>query len=450
MLILAVVALEVPLALSLRDRVDAEVRSEATAQTGLVAATAADLLTPLRPRTLQRLVASTAGSVRGRAIVVDTAGSVVADSSVPPRLGQNYGSRPEVAAALRGERTQRTRRSSVLDAELLATAQPIMFGGQVVGAVRITQSVADVRAAVQRTTIELVAIGGVVLFLGLLVGALVAGWIARPLRRLESASRRVADGDLAARAPVEGSAEQRALATSFNDMTSRVGRLLDAQRDFVADASHQLRTPLTGLRLRIGEARAAESRAAADLELDAAEREIHRLSSIVDELLVLSRAGERDAPAEVCRLDVAARRAVARWAPAASEHNVAVDVSLGFERSEVEVLCAPGDLDRAIDVLVENALFYADAGGELTIAVFPDRLEVWDRGPGIDADESESVFERFRRGEAGRTGPAGTGLGLPIARELAREWGGEATLRPRVGGGTVARLHFPVSAGVPS
>ncbi|HSD80607.1 MAG TPA: sensor histidine kinase, partial [Solirubrobacteraceae bacterium] len=88
-------------------------------------------------------------------------------------------------------------------------------------------------------------------------------------------------------------------------------------------------------------------------------------------------------------------------------------------------------------------LLYGAAGGAVEIAVVPGGVEVRDRGPGPAAGEEEAVFERFHRGQAGRVGAPGTGLGLPIARELARAWGGEATLRARSGGGAVAALRIP-------
>ena len=131
-----------------------------------------------------------------------------------------------------------------------------------------------------------------VLALGLAVGAVIARRIARPLNRLDATARQIADGDLDRRAPVEGTTEQRSLAHSFNTMTSRLAQALQAQRQFVADASHQLRTPLTGLRLRLEEARAESRDAAAREEIDLGIREVDRLSAMVEELLVLSRAGE--------------------------------------------------------------------------------------------------------------------------------------------------------------
>ena len=436
-LLLAIVALGVPLALSLSARVNDEVRSQAQREADLVAATAADLLTvPLRAD-LARLTQTAARDTGGRVIVVDQTGVVLTDSGKPPEVGVNYAtaSRPELRTALRGTPVQLQRYSSSLHQGLLATAVPIVRNGTTVGAVRVTQKVGSVDAAVTRVELALALIGVIVLALGLLAGRVIAGRIAGPLRRLEDVARDVAGGDTTARAKTEGSREQRSLAKSFNEMTDRLGRLVGSQRAFVADASHQLRTPLTGLRLRIEEARAQGVSAAAAEQLDAGLEEVDRLAAIVEELLVLSRAGERELPGERLELSAVVDRALSRWSAAASERGIVL------ERGELAgggAWCAAADADRALDVLIENALHYSPHGERVTVATGPGRVEVHDRGPGIGPDEVDAVFERFHRGSAGRSGPAGNGLGLPIARELAREWGGDVTLRNREDGGAVA------------
>lgn len=439
-LVLAVVSLGVPLALSLRDRVDAEVRSQALSQADVVAATSADLLRPVNRAALSAVVRSSATSVRGRVLIVDAHGVVLADSAGVATLGGSYASRPEIAAALRGRAVQTKRHSRTLGEEILATAAPIVRGGRAIGAVRVTQSVAAVQRAVNSTVAKLALVAGTVLLLGLLAGVLIARQVARPIRRLETAAKRIENGDLSARAMVEGSSEQRSLGVAFNEMAGRVQRLVTAQREFVADASHQLRTPLTALRLRIQEARAVGVGERAAVELDAATAEVDRLAAIVEDMLALSRAEGSEAVGERVDLRDAIGRAQQRWRIAARREGISLSVAAGPDGVAV---CAPGDLDRALDALIENALRYSPGGTEVVLAGGRGSIEVRDRGPGLVAGEHEVVFERFHRGSAGRRGPAGSGLGLATARTLARSWGGEVTLGNRLGGGAVARLSFP-------
>ena len=232
---------------------------------------------------------------------------------------------------------------------------------------RITQSVEAVGRATRTSIYGLVAVGVLVLLLGLGAGALIARQIARPLRRLDAAAARLGEGDLHARVPVEGSAEQQGLARTFNEMGARLERLVDSQREFVADASHQLRTPLAGLQLRLEEARATGD----PEEIEAALKEVDRLSAMVSELLLLSQAGEADAPAEDVDLGAAARAAAARF-------DGRVSALSGAPTAPVHA--APADLQRALDTLIENALHYGD--GAVTLVAPPRRDRHPRRGPG--------------------------------------------------------------------
>ena len=107
------------------------------------------------------------------------------------------------------------------------------------------------------------------------------------------------------------------------------------------------------------------------------------------------------------------------------------------------IWCAPADLDRALDSLVENAIRYSPRGGEVAIVSAPGRVEVLDNGPGLEPGEEEAVFERFYRGSTGRRSARGTGLGLAIARELAGQWDGSVTIENRSGGGARAVIELP-------
>jgi signal transduction histidine kinase len=292
-------------------------------------------------------------------------------------------------------------------------------------------------------------VGAVALLLGLLVAWLLAGSLAKPLRGLAGTARRVTHGDLDARASVEGSAEQREVAAAFNDMTARMATTLRDQRDFVANASHQLRTPLTGLRLRL-EAAALKSRDPdVERELTAAEHETERLARLLSELLTLAGGGERPAaqPLDVSGLVLATG---ARWEGPAERSDHELRVASG---PPAVIAASAEDLAAILDNLTENGLNYSPPGSTVTLTWTSDgetvRLAVLDEGPGLDPDEGERVFQRFYRGSASRSGASGSGLGLAVVESLAARWGGEVTLPNRPEGGARAEVALAAVRALP-
>jgi len=441
-LVLTIVALEVPLALNISRRVDAEVKSEAASGAQVVASSAAGSLG--RTGEAERLTRAAARDLGGRVIVVDRRGRLLADSAGQGLRRSSYAARPEVATALRGRPAQGSRRSESLDQDLLYTAVPILRGGRPAGAVRVTQSVAEVRSEMRADVLALIGIGATVLILGLALAWVLAGSIARPLRGLAGAARAVAGGDLRQRAPVDGSREQQEVAAAFNDMTARVEQVLNSQRDFVANASHQLRTPLTGLRLRLETAALKSEDPRVRRDIEAAERETERLARLLNGLLALAR--ERAAPPAVVPQSLSEQVAAAaeRWrAPA--ECNGGRLLVPGGEETLVRI--SQDDLAVILDNLIENAIEYGGRGSTVTIEWVcrgeNAELAVTDDGPGVPAGEEERVFERFHRA-AGQHVP-GTGLGLPIVRALAERWGGAATICNGVSGGARAEVLLPCS-----
>jgi two-component system, OmpR family, sensor kinase len=379
-----------------------------------------------------------ARDLSGRVIVVDRRGRLLADSS--GMTSGSYASRPEIGRALSGRPSQGQRHSDSLGEDLLFTAVPVLDTGRTVGAVRVTQSVAAVNREVRNDVLALVGVAAVVLLVGLGVAWVLASSLARPLRRLAGTAREVADGDLDARAPVEGSTEQREVAGAFNDMTGRLGRALRSQREFVANASHQLRTPLTGLRLRLEAASLKTEDPEVERELVAAERETVRLARLLSELLTLARERERPEPEDVSLAEVA-RAAHERWEGPAQTGGRRL-----LLRGEGEPIVAATEADLAVvlDNLIENALNYSPLATTVAIEWGPDaRLAVLDDGPGIDPTERERIFERFYRGEASG-GTSGTGLGLSVVEALAHRWEGTVELSDRPSGGTVAELRLPL------
>ena len=371
----------------------------------------------------------------GRVLITDANGITVYDSDHPNRDRRDYSTRPEVAQALRGQRAVGTRHSDTLHMDLLYVAVPVASGGNVFGMVRITYPMTRLDARIQHNWLLLGAIAAIVLIATGLVGWAVARWVTRPTRLLDRAVADFADGDLDVRAPEDdGPPELRDLSHRFNEMAARLSELISAQQAFVADASHQLRTPLTAVRLELENLELAADGELRD-GLQRASDEVRRLGRLVEGLLVLARA-DASRP-EPSRVDAAAvvRDRQAIWSSLAEEADVSLDVQAP---SHALVTSVADSLEQILDNLIANALEVSPAGATVTLRVAGghDTIEVHvaDEGPGMTEEERAHAFDRFWRAASARPGE-GSGLGLPIARGLARAGGGDLHLDEADGGG---------------
>ncbi|HEY5663920.1 MAG TPA: ATP-binding protein [Ilumatobacter sp.] len=381
-----------------------------------------------------------------RVVVVDRSavGVVGSDDAV---LAEDFSNRPEIRSALGGTLTTGDRFSETLGYDLFYVSVPVWSGSEIVGAVRLTapeEVVADRAAARVR---GLLAVASISLLIAVAVAWWLANSITRPIRRLGAVTEDLAGGRLGARADdAHGPPEIRSLAGSFNSMASRLGQLVDRQRAFAGTASHQLRTPLTALRLRLeqlGEMVADDP--AATSVLDDALAETDRLRRMIEGLLALTRA--EDAAVGPVEVDLAAlvRNRVEHWQPLADEGDVELVVRVPHD---LVVLAIDGAVEQIIDNLVDNALEVSPPGSTLRLEVETAgavaELHVVDEGPGLSAAERERAFERFWRGD--RSAPDGSGLGLAIVHQLAAAGDGSAELRAAPGGGLDAVVCFRVAA----
>ena len=434
-----IIALGVPLTVNLQRRATSELTTQALLQAqGIAAQIGSDTIDG--PTRLDRIVTQAAEQVGGRVIVVDAEGFLVADSdgSVGPETLYATPGRPEIQRALQREAFSQIRDSIDLGHDIMATAVPIQDEGRLLGAVRITRSVQQVNDNIRNVTIGLGAIGVAALAAGMLLAFWLAGSLSRPLTRLAAVAKRLGYGDLSARAgDVSGAREVEELGRSFDEMADRLERSVQAQREFVANASHQLRTPLTAMKLRLEGAIAEAPEEAVRKRLEAADLEVDRLSGIVDRLLVMAREIEEGTSANV-DLGEAVDRAVLRWNGRAEERDSTVIARGDGGSARVD----PTDLDQILDNLLDNATSHAP--GEVTIEsggangrVF---VAVLDRGPGIAPEDLARVTERFYRGRGAPSG--GSGLGLAIARQLVEKWGGTLNVDSALGEGTRVEVRL--------
>jgi signal transduction histidine kinase len=380
-----------------------------------------------------------------RVIIVNSQGIAIFTSDQDDsEVGASYSSRPEIATALTGRISTGTRYSQTLKVELLYVAVPALSGTAVDGAVRLTFPESVVTDAVNARLRLLVVAALTSLLLAAIVGLILASTITRSLSRLRAVTELIADGALGERADERGGAyEMRSLAHSFNVMATRVHTVIERQRQFSADASHQLRTPLTALRLRLERARELVSTdaAAAAERLAAAEVEVDRLGTIIEGLLLLSRADAEST--ELISMDVAAiaRARVDEWQSLAQESQIHLTVKAP---ARAMVLAADTTVDQILDNYLDNALAASPPGSTIRVVVAVDgeevSLSVLDEGPGLSDEDASRAFDRFWRKSSAS---AGNGLGLAIVAQLAAVSGGTVGLARRPAGGMVAYARLP-------
>lgn len=268
----------------------------------------------------------------------------------------------------------------------------------------------------------------------LIVLAATAVWIGvgrglSPLKRVQSAIADRSHRDLRPLNENDAPQEVRPLIRAMNDLLARLGDALSIQRRFVADAAHQLRTPLAGLKTQTALALRESDPASARHALTQLHTSADQLTRLVNQLLSLARAepGTATLAPQPLDLDAFARTVTGEWVPMALKK----DSDLGFESANVAVpvLAHPVLLRELLGNLLDNAVLYSPPGSRITVAVVPGpppMLIVEDDGPGIPAPERERVFERFYRVLG--TKSEGSGLGLAIVREIADAHGARVTL----------------------
>ena len=273
--------------------------------------------------------------------------------------------------------------------------------------------------------------GGASLALALLVAWLIVSRVNRPLRSLAQAARELGRGRHPNPIPEHGAVELKQLATSFNRMSEDLKRI-DAERaEVLAGISHDLRTPLTRLRLE------SEMSIADETARQAVVEDIEQMDAILGQFLDYARGSDESVEIlDINSLVVQTAESTRRTAESATETRLGTLSAAPVYRNA---------LIRALSNLIGNARKYG--GGELSIETRQENdqiiIDVMDRGPGIPASEVERLKRPFTRSDTARSNVEGTGLGLAIVERVARQHGGLLELLPRAGGGLIARLRLP-------
>jgi signal transduction histidine kinase len=311
--------------------------------------------------------------------------------------------------------------------------------GPAVGVVVLSRSTDELDERLRVLWAGLAAVAAAGLIAGTTIAIMLARWVVRPLSDLDVAAQRLGGGALDTRSQAgSGPLEVRRLASTFNTMAARLEALVHGNRAMMADVSHQLRTPLAALRLRL-DLLSQDADEATGSELAGAQDEIGRLSRLVDGLLAVARAESVVVgPADISVNEVIHDRAVA-WRPLAEERDVELATRCA---GPVVARLGEGHLEQILDNLLANALEAVPPGGHVQVSAAPlgqgIRVTVADNGPGMSPQQQEAAFRRFAS-----TTPGGAGLGLAIVHRLVTSNGGAAALSDTPGGGLTVVLDLP-------
>ncbi|PNE38612.1 sensor histidine kinase [Streptomyces noursei] len=331
------------------------------------------------------------------------------------------------------------------DTGRIPVASPVIRDGDVVAVVVTDSPTGRMRARILHGWLLIAAGECAAMLVAVAAAFRLTGWVLRPVRVLDTASHDIATGRMNARvAATAGPPELRRLARSFNEMADHVEDVLEQQRAFVADASHQLRNPLSALLLRI-ELLALELPEGNE-EIASVRTEGKRLARVLDDLLDLALAEHAAADLQLTDVAALAVERVDAWRPLAEDKGV----RLAYEgRPAVTGWADPVALSSALDAVVDNALKFTPAGEPVAVAVTPDgervTITVADRGPGLAGDELARIGDRFWR--SGRhQNVSGSGLGLSITRTLLAAGGATIAYAPHPPHGLTVTVSVPRSA----
>lgn len=357
--------------------------------------------------------------------------------------------RDRIAVALSGRRAEEPLVLWPWDDRPLVVAAPYGTGGEVSGVVVTVSPTERLRSRVARVWYLLGLAALLALMVSAALAAILARWVLRPVSSLDGAAHALAEGDLDTRVPEStGPPELRRLAHSFNDMAATVSSSLEQQRVFVAEASHQMRNPLTALLLRLGNI-ADDLPRRARREYEEAASEGARLQRVLDELLALARAERHLGAVRAHDVGPLLDDRLGAWRLRAERHDQIL-VREG-EASAAAVVDAES-FGRALDEVLDNATKYAPEGGVVRAAVHTAddtvRVSVTDDGEGLAAAEMGKVTDRFWRAKAHANVP-GSGLGMSIVATLLQTFGGHVEVAPASPHGLTVTLVLPRPVGTP-
>lgn len=397
------------------------------------------------------LVDEVGRELAARVTLISPEGRIFADSVLPPDRYTTRSDRPEVQEALQSGFGDVQRHSNTTGDERFYVAVPFERGGAVVGIVRLAVPLTTIAATQAQIELAVLAAALIAVVVAIVLAVLIARHTTRPLLELRGMAERLAAGRLDAQVPVPAGEEVGALATSFNQMASRLRRGEQSRRVLLTNITHDLRTPLASLQALLDalvDGALDDPPTARDF-LGRMDIEVQSLGRLVDEFLELSRIELGQITLQLAPEDVGEllHTVAGRMEAQASQKGVQIGVDAPCPLPTIAL--DRGRIEQVLLNLLQNALSFTPAGGSITMEARAQERElivaVRDTGVGIAADHLPHIFDRFYKADPSRS-DGGVGLGLAIARHLVERHGGSIWAESRPGQGTTVCFTLPIDA----
>lgn len=393
---------------------------------------------------LSKAVDLTSEQSNSRVLVVDRSGIVVVDSS-DEKLGENLkGKVPEITSALSGQKFRD--KYNFQSTKILYIAIPITTGREIIGAVFMSNSLADIYEKIFVIQKSLLVISVLVLITVGIFSFIMSEITTGPIKKVIGAIESMAEGNLKQRVEVLGNDEIARLSSAFNNMNEKINAMDKERRQFVADASHELKSPLASIKVLVQSLLTGgiDNREISLEFLENIDKEVDRLSNIVGNLLELTKLeGSYGMKVEIFDLNDLCKDVIKKLNPIARIKNV----EIRYEEKSIVVEGNRENIFRAIYNIVENSVKYSSNNSFVDVWSENDtyaKIFIKDTGIGIPQEEVNKIFERFYRVDKTRDRKTGgSGLGLSIAMEIIKRHKGEIQVKSAVGEGSLFIISIP-------
>ena len=457
LILTSVVVLGAFVNLRLREYYQEKIAGELTSSAFLIGEVLRDDISSGRVGPIREEAAGLSKRLGLRITVIDRQGKVLADSETDPALMDNHSGREEVVRAISGAAGESSRLSDTLEINMKYVALPVRQGGEITGIVRLAVPLTDIERQLGLINRAFIVGGVISVLVTLFIGYFISRRISQPIREMGEIAGSIAKGDFSKRVDITTDDELGDLARSLNRMAGELRQKMEnlekmdrVRTDFVANVSHELKTPLTSIKgfIETLQDGAIDDKENAQKFLEIIRKHAERLGSIINDLLSLTEIENGKVDVKTDRFDIKTLLDEAVWGFGHAVSLKGQKLDVDYNGRDFGVRGNKDKIEQVIVNLIDNAIKYTGRDGHIKVSLFEKRDSIMmtfeDDGIGIDKEHLDRIFERFYRVDKARSRESGgTGLGLSIVKHIVALHNGHIEIESETGKGTKVTVILP-------